>query len=72
MVLIIRLRIDIDAQLVENGHGILGTFFSHRPRGRDLGVTPQPDIVHNIALQSLIQLLMNHGHAIFQRLFASS
>ena len=30
------------------------------------GITAQPDIIHDISLQCLIQFLVNHGHSIIQ------
>ena len=63
-------RIDIDAQLVEYFHGLPVHFGLVDHQSEMLRVTPQPDIIHNRALQSLIQLLMDHGHAIVQRLSA--
>ena len=34
--------------------------------GTGLGEAAQPHVVHNIALQSLVQLLVHHGNTIFQ------
>ena len=64
-------RIYVDVQLLEDGHGVLIHFALIDGNAADGGVAAQPDVVHNTALQSLIQLLMHHGHAIFQCFFGA-
>ena len=59
------LGIDIHAQLLEDLHGgvihlLLGS------KGTGLGEAAQPHVVHDVALEGLVQLLMHHGHAVFQ------
>ena len=36
---------------------------------RHLGIAAQPQVIHDAAGQGLVQLLVHHGHAVFQRLF---
>ena len=63
--------IHVDFQLLENLHGIFVHFFlvDHDPAVG--GIPAQPDVVHDGALQSLVQLLVHHGHAIVQGLTAA-
>ena len=62
------LRIDIQPEFFEQllGRGIHLLLACQRNAGGDLRESAQPHIVHDIALQRLIQLLMHHGNAVFQ------
>ena len=61
------LGVHVDVQLFKNLLGALAHdgLADHQPA--DLGVTAQPEVVHNAAGQSLVELLVHHGHAVFQR-----
>ena len=56
--------IHIDAELFKDRLGILQHFLfvDHDPA--DGGIAPQPDVVHDRALERLVQLLVHHGHAV--------
>ena len=57
--------IHVDAQLLKNRHGV----FVHFPLVDDAahgGIAAQPDVVHDGALQSLVQLLVHHGNSVVQ------
>ena len=58
--------VNVDLQLLEHLHGVFVhlLLIDHDPRNG--GITAQPDVVHNRALQGLVQLLVYHGHAIVQ------
>ena len=62
------LGIDLNAQLVKHRHGGV-VHFLLTGEGQALchhGEAAQPHVVHNIALEGLVQLLVHHGNAIFQ------
>ena len=61
-------RVHMDAQIIKNRRRISEHLFFGR-EGPHRGIAAEPDIVHNIALECLVQLLMHHGDAVFQRLF---
>ena len=41
-------------------------FFSLTMMPAHLGIAAQPEVVHDVAGEGLVQLLVHHGHAIFQ------
>ena len=57
--------VHLNAQLFEHLHGVL-VHFALVDHGTDGGIPSQPDVVHDRALQGLVQLLVHHGDAIFQ------
>ena len=58
--------VHVDLQFLEDLHGVLiHLVLIHHDAALE-GVTAQPEVVHNTALEGLVQLLMHHGHAIFQ------
>ena len=59
------LGIHLDAQLIEDGHGIVVHFLFLDETGSG-GIAAQPDVIHHIALQRLVQLLMHHGNTVVQ------
>ena len=65
------MRIHIDTQLFKYSHGILIHFLFIDGNTGYLRITAQPDIVHNAALKGLVEFLVNHCHAIIQRLFTA-
>ena len=59
-------------QFLEYRHGILIHFlFVDSQSAHNGGVTTQPDVVHDTALECLVQLLMHHCNAVIQSLPAA-
>ena len=59
------LRIHVDFQFLEDFLRVFHHFlFVHNAHPG--GIAPQPDVVHDIAFQGLVQFLVNHGYAVFQ------
>ena len=60
--------IDFDAKLVKYFHGgiIHLLFAGQRDALGNHGEPAQPHVVHDVALQSLVQLLVHHGNTVFQ------
>ena len=56
----------LNAQLVEHLDGVLVHLALVDHQAAHLGIAAQPQVVHDRALQSLIQLLVHHGHTVFQ------
>ena len=58
--------VNVDFQFLKHLHGVLVHLLlvNHDPGNG--GIPAQPDVVHNRALQGLVQLLVYHGHAIVQ------
>ena len=61
-------RIDIDIQFIKDGLCVFQhlVLIDKKTFG---GIATQPHVVHHRALKHQVQLLMHHGHAVFQRLF---
>ena len=61
------LGVHVDIQLFKNLLGALAHdgLADHQPA--DLGVPAQPEVVHDAAGQGLVEFLVHHGHAVFQR-----
>ena len=63
------LGVDVDAQLLKDLHGVIVHLLFRNDRGSlDFGIAAQPDVVHYIAAQGLVQLLVHHRDAVVQRL----
>ena len=60
-----RFRIDADAQVVEDLHGGI-VHFLFTGEGACHGEAAKPHIVHDVALQRLVQFLVYHGNAVLQ------
>ena len=57
----------MNVQGLEDLFGALGHTGLVHHDACQLGVTPQPEVVLYAAGQSLVELLVHHGHAVFQR-----
>ena len=55
----------------KNRFGIAKHFVFVHNKARDLGIAPQPQVVHDSPLERLIQLLVNHGDTVVQRLLGA-
>ena len=62
--------VHLNAQLIEYRHGILVHFLFVNGYAAYLGIAAQPYVIHNAALEGLVQLLMHHGYAVVQGLLA--
>ena len=58
--------IHIDVQLIKNCLGVFIHLLFVYSHTQGLGIPTQPDVVHNRALQCLVQLLVNHGYPVVQ------
>ena len=66
------LGVHVHFQRVENLLGALGHQALAHHDARHLGVAAKPEVVLHAAGQGLVQLLMHHGHAVFQRLLGAA
>ena len=63
--------VNVDAELFKNRFCVPEHFVFVHNKARDLGIAPQPQIVHDSPLERLIQLLVNHGDTVVQRLLGA-
>ena len=63
------LGVHMDIQLLKDLPGALAHDRLADHETRHLGIAAQPQVIHDAAGQGLVQFLMDHGHAVFQRLF---
>ena len=61
--------INIQVELLEDGLGILVHLMLVNQAKFGFWEAAQPDIFHDATFKNLIQFLMDHGDALFQRLF---
>ena len=61
------LRVHIDLQPFEDRPGLVVHPLAVHDAQLVGGETAQPDIFHHVAAQHLVQLLVDHGHAVVQR-----
>ena len=61
--------VHVDLQFLEDPHGLLIHLALVHHDAAHQRVAAQPQVIHNAALERLVQFLVHHGHTVFQRFF---